>query len=211
LTYSYKSFLSVSFAYSHTSNYQIETVRQQGDVFISSTTNLGSREYKAVNASSTFSPAKWWNCNLYGEVVNLSFNSVSFDKNFVAQKTYWYIEANNQFELPHNWGIQVSGFYISPRVTGQFILDAKGALNAGVYKKILNNKVSIRLSASDILRTNISSGSISDIAAATSTYHNDFDTKMLSLSLSYNFGSSGNNPGKRNTGSSQSEQNRIKN
>jgi hypothetical protein len=211
LTYSYKSFLSVSFAYSYTSNYQIETVRQQGDVFISSTTNLGSREYKAVNASSTFSPAKWWNCNLYGEVVNLSFNSISFDKNFVAQKTYWYIEANNQFELPHNWGIQVSGFYISPRVTGQFILDAKGALNAGVYKKILNNKVSIRLSASDILRTNISSGSISNIAGATSTYHNDFDTKMLSLSLSYNFGSSGNNPRKRNTGSSQSEQNRIKN
>lgn len=211
LTYNYKAILSISLAYSHTGNYQVETVRQQGDIFVSSTTNLGSREYKAVNASSTFAPAKWWHCNLYGEVVNLKFKGITFDKNFTAQKIYWYIEANNQFDLPNNWGIQIGGFYISPRVTGQFMLDAKGAINAGVQKKVLNNKVSIRLSAADILRTNISSGSISNIAGVRSVYHNDFDTKMLSLSLSYNFGSSGSNVRKRNVGSSQSEQNRVKN
>jgi hypothetical protein len=75
----------------------------------------------------------------------------------------------------------------------------------------LNNKVIIRFSASDMLRTNISSGSISNISGANATYHNDFDTKMLSLSFTCNFGSSGSNLRKRNTGSSQSEQNRIKN
>lgn len=211
LTYSYKSAISVSLAYSHTINYQIESIRQQRDIFISSTMNLGSRKYKAINANATFNPVKWWNCNLYGEVVNLSFRSALFDTYLITQKTYWYLDVNNQFDLPNNWGIQLSGFYISPRVAGQFILDAKGAMNVGVQKKILDKKASIKISASDILRTNFSSGSISNIAGATSTYRNDFDTRMVTLGFSYNFGSSGNNVKNRNTGSSQSEQNRVKN
>lgn len=143
-------------------------------------------------------------------MVNLSFRSSIFNTYLKIQKTYWYIEANNQLDLPNNWGIQLSGFYISPRVAGQFILDAKGAMNIGVQKKILDNKASIKLSASDILRTNFSGRSISYIAGATSTYRNDFDTRMVTLGFSYNFGSSSNNVRKINTGSSQSEQNRVK-
>ena len=211
LTYSYKSILSVSFAYSHTNNYQVETIRQQGDIFISSTSNLGSRTYKAINASVTFDPAKWWNCNVYTEAVNLSFKSILFNNYLSTQKTYYYIETNNQFTLPKNWGIQLSGFYITRRISGQFNLDAKGAMNIGVQKRLVKNKVSIRLTASDILRTNFSSGSISNITGATSTYHNDFDSRMINLGFSYNFGKPVKSIRKRNTGSSQPEQNRIKN
>jgi len=211
LTYSYKSILSVSLAYSRTNNYQVETIRQQGDIFISSTSNLGLRTYKAINASLTLDPAKWWNCNIYTEAVNTGFKSILYNTHLDAQKTYYYIEANNQFNLPNNWGIQLSGFYISRRISGQFNLDAKGSMNAGVQKKLWKNKASVRLSASDILRTNFSGGSISNITGATSTYHNDFDSRMISLGFSYNFGKLANTVKKRNTGSSQSEQNRIKN
>lgn len=210
LTYSYKSIFTVSLAYSRTKNYQVETIRQQGDVFISSTSNLGSRTYKAINASATLSPAKWWNCNLYTEAVHLSFESVLFDTYLNAGKTYYYIESNNQFELPNDWGLQLSGYYISPRVIGQFIHNSKGALNVGVQKKILN-KASLRLSASDILRSTVSRGSISNVTGATSTYHNDFDNRMVTLGFSYNFGKSANSAKKRNTGSSLTEQNRVKN
>jgi hypothetical protein len=211
LTYGYRNMIFVSLAYSHTNNYQVETIRQQGDIFISSTTNLGSREYKTINASATFNPAKWWNCNLYTEAVNLNFESVLFDTYLNTNKTFYYIEGNNQFDLPNNWGIQLSGYYISSRVVGQFIHDGKGALNVGVQKKLLKNKASMKLSASDILRTTVSRGSISHITGATSTYHNDFDNRMVSLGFSYNFGKPANNVKKRNTGSSQSEQNRVKN
>jgi hypothetical protein len=211
LTYSFKSIFSVSLAYSHTNNYQIETIRQEGDIFISSTTNLGSREYKTINASATFNPAKWWNCNLYSEVVQLDFESVLFDNYLNAEGTYYYIEGNNQFDLANNWGIQLSGYWISARVIGQFMHEAKGALNIGVQKKILKNKASLKLSASDILHTTVSNGSISNITGATSTYRNDFDNRMVTVGVSYNFGKSANNARKRNTGSSQSEQNRVKN
>ncbi len=211
LSYSFKSIFFASLVYSHTNNYQIETIRQQGDIFISSTTNLGSREYKSINASATFNPVKWWNCTLYSEVVHLNFESVLFDNYLNVQKTFYYIEGNNQFDLPNNWAIQLSGYYISSRVVGQWIHDAKGALNVGVQKRILKNKASLKLSGSDILRTTVSRGSISNITGATSTYHNDFDNRMVTFGVSYNFGNSANNAKKRNTGSSQSEQNRVKN
>lgn len=211
LTYNYKNNVSLALYYSQTKNFQTETVRQQGDVFISSTMNLGSRQYKAINASVNFKPVKWWSSNLYSEAVNLRFTSSLFDQHFTAQKTYYYVESNNQFELPANWSLELSGYYISSRIVGQFNLDPRGSLNMAVQKRILKKKASLKLSASDILATTFSSGTISNIRGATSRYHNDFDNRMVSLGFSYNFGSSSNDERRRSRGSLQNEQNRVKN
>jgi len=210
LTYSYKSVFTFSVAYSNTHNYQVESIKQAGDIFVSTTSNLGGRQYKAINGSINFKPAKWWTCNLYSEGVNLSFKSTLDGQRFTSGKTYFYIEGNNQIDLSNGWNLQFSGYFISSRIVGQFMLDPKGALNVGLQKKLLKNKATIRLSASDILRTTFSSGSISNIKRATSTYHNDFDNRMVTFGISYNFGAS-NNVKKRNVGSSQNEQGRVKN
>lgn len=211
LSYSYKSFFSTTLFYNRYKNFQTETVYQAGGIFVSTPANIGQKITTGINANASLKPAKWWDCNIYSEVVNLKFNGQLNNGYLNSNSTYFYTEAGNQFDLSNGWAAELSGFYITGRTVSQFNLDPKGQLSAGIQKKILKNKASIKVGATDILRTNISSGNISNIAGATSTYHNDFDTRMLTVGFSYNFGKSGNNVKKRKTGSSQSEQNRVKN
>jgi hypothetical protein len=211
LSYSAGSIFSATVFYNDYKNFQTETVQQNGGIFISSTSNIGQKITKGINATSSFSPTKWWDCNLYSEVVNFVFKGQVYNSGLNKSSTYFYIEANNQFNLFHGWSAELSGFYIGSRTVGQFDLDAKSQVSAGLQKKVFHNNGSIRLSARDIFLANFSAGSISNIPGVTSTYKNVSDTRIVTLGFSYNFGNPGKNAKKRNTGSAQSEQNRVKN
>jgi hypothetical protein len=210
LSYSAGSLFSATIFYNDYKNFQTETVQQTGGVFISSTSNIGQKITKGINATSSFSPTKWWDCNLYSEVVNFVFKGQVYNSGLNKSSTYFYIEGNNQFNLSHGWSAELSGFYIGARTVGQFDLNAKSQVSAGLQKKVFHNNGAIRLSARDLFLTNFSAGSISNIPGVSSIYKNLSDSRVVTLGFSYNFGSSANNARKRNTGSAQSEQNRVK-
>jgi len=209
-SYSAGSLFSATLFYNDYKSFQTETVQESGGVFISSTSNIGRKITKGINATSSFSPAKWWDVNLYSEVVNFEFSGQVYNSALQKTSTYFYIETNNQFNLSHGWSAELSGFYIGSRTVGQFDLDAKSQVSAGLQKKVFHNNGSIRLSARDIFLANFSAGSISNIPGVASTYKNVSDSRIFTLGFSYNFGSPGNNAKKINIGSAQSEQNRVK-
>jgi hypothetical protein len=210
LSYSAGSLFSTTVFYNDYKSFQTETVQERNGVFISSTGNIGQKITMGINATSAFSPAKWWSCNLYTEVVNFQFKGQVYQSGLSKSSTYFYIEGNNQFDLGHDWSAELSGFYIGSRTVGQFDLAAKSQVSAGLQKKVFNNKGVLRLTARDIFLQNFSAGSISNIPGVTSTYKNVSDTRIVTLGFSYNFGSPAKNGKKRNTGSAQSEQNRVK-
>lgn len=82
-------------------------------------------------------------------------------------------------------------------------------LNAAIQKKVLKNKGSIKLSMRDILHTFNPSGTITNIADATATFHNSLDRQVATLAFTYSFGKSTNTPPKRDTGGADSEQGRA--
>ena len=82
-------------------------------------------------------------------------------------------------------------------------------LNAAIQKKILNNKGTIKLTMQDILHSFSPSGTITNIADATATFHNTLDTRVATLAFTYSFGKSTNTPQKRETGGAESEQGRA--
>ncbi len=209
LAYSAGSIFSATLFYNDYKNFQTETVQQRGGVFISSTANIGQKITRGINATSSLSPTKWWDLNLYSEVVNFVFKGQVHGSALDKSSTYFYLEAGNQFNLSHGWSAELSGFYIGPRTVGQFDLDAKSQLSAGLQKKVLKNKGSIKLSARDIFLANFSAGSISNVQGVRSTYKNVSDSRVVTLGFSYNFGKA-SNAKKRNTGSAQAEQNRVK-
>ncbi|MEJ7671742.1 MAG: outer membrane beta-barrel protein [Chitinophagaceae bacterium] len=93
---------------------------------------------------------------------------------------------------------------------GQIISGATGRVNAGFSKRILNNKGSAKLNFRDIFRTGLNHGVITSIKGAYATYHNRGDTRVFTISFSYNFGKTTNSPRARNSGA-EAEQNRVKN
>lgn len=127
------------------------------NIFISTTSNIGSKKTQGINATLNVKPWKWWDFNFYTEFVNFKFKGQINSNELNTSSNYFYFQSSNQFALGNSWSAELSGFYISSRIVSQFQLDAKGQLSGGLQKKILKDKGSIRLSASDIFKTNISS------------------------------------------------------
>lgn len=211
LSWRHKGFLSTTAFYNRYQDFQTETVNQTSGIFISTPANLGEKTTKGINTNAIIRPAKWWDGNIYTELVNLKFSGQVGGSLLNTSTTYFYVESGHQFKLSDTWSADLNGFYITGRTVGQFKLDGKSQFSAGIQKKLLQNKASIKLAVSDIFRANVSSGSISNVAGASAEYRNDFDTRMATLGFFYNFGRKAKQEKKKNAGSAQSEQNRVKN
>jgi hypothetical protein len=209
LAYSFKSLFTVALSYNHTTDVQGETIHRDGDIFISTQGNIGVRKTVDLSVNTNFQPAKWWSVSIYAEEYNNTYQG-DFYGSYLNQSQYTFAaNGNNQFTFTRGWSAELSGFFETGGVYGQFVTNPKGMLNAAVQKKVLKNKGSIKLSMRDILRSFNPSGEITHIQDATATFHNTVDTQVVTLAFTYSFGKSLNVPQKRNTGGADSEQDRA--
>ncbi len=209
LAYSFKNLFTVAVAYDYTTDVQGETIHNIGDVFISTTGNIGQLKTLNFSINTNLQPAKWWTINLYAEVYNNNYQGQFYTGYLSQSKNTLDFNGSNQFTISKTWNVELSGFYDNGGVYGQFVTLPKGMLNAAVQKKVLNNKGSIKLSMRDILHTFNPSGTITNIADATATFHNSLDRQVATLAFTYSFGKSTNTPPKRDTGGADSEQGRA--
>jgi hypothetical protein len=209
LAYSYRSLFTVALAYNYTTDVQGETIHRSGNVFISTTGNIGQQKVLDFSVNTNLQPAKWWSINLYAEVYRNTYQGPFYTGYLNQSQVTFAGNGSNQFTFSHGWSAELSGFYDSGGTYGQFITLPKGMLNAAIQKKVLNNKGSIKLNMRDIFHTFNPSGTITSIAGATATFHNFIDTRVATLAFTYSFGKSTNTPPKRDTGGAESEQNRA--
>ncbi|MBW4888681.1 TonB-dependent receptor [Mucilaginibacter sp. HMF5004] len=211
LGYSYKSIFSIAAEYVRITDYQTESDVQKGNVFLATSVNLGESVYYDINTNLTLSPFKWWNFNLYLQLTANRDRGQIYNSYLNTQKIYYNINNSNQFNLANGWSAELTYYYLSPTASAQFTHISRQQINAGIQKKILNNKGSIKLSGRDIFRGNFSAGNITNIPNVAATYHNDFAIRSVTLGFTYNFGSSKDNPKKRDTGGAGAEVDRVRN
>lgn len=211
LSYSYKSMLTAALYYTHVSDLQYEVVKQQGDIFIDGIGNIGTAKYLGASVTLAFKPAKWWLNNTYIQVFNNIFKGQLFSTFLDESRTMGEINSSNIFTLSSRWSAELSGFYITKRANSQFINNGTGQLNAGIQKKVFNNKGSVKVSVRDILKTYKNNGLTNNIPNATEAFRNKFNSQVFTLGFNYNFGSSLSKKSKRDTGSADMEKGRVKN
>jgi hypothetical protein len=210
LTYSYKSIFNTTLLYNYGSNIQTETIEQDGNIFISRAGNIGKKEYTGITTFLSLKPAKWWTMNIYNEVVYVHYKGNIYNSSLNRGKTYWYSSLTNQFTFGRGWSADLSGYYQTSILNGQFVSVPTGQVGAGVQKKILKNKATVYVNGRDIFHTFSPSGKITNIPGATSTYHNYMDSQVITVGFTYSFGKVIANQQKRQTGSAESEENRVK-
>lgn len=210
LSYSYKNIFTAALYYNHISEIQNEVVRQEGSIFIDGTGNIGTATFLGTSVNVALQPTKWWFFNTYLQVFRNNFKGQLFSSYLDQSSTFGELNLTSQFTLPQGWSAEISGFYITRRVNGQFVNYANGQLNAGIQKKILQNKGSIRLNARDLLKTYTADGVTNFIPNATSSFRNRFNSQVFTLGFTYNFGGSNGGEKKRKTGSADIEKDRVK-
>lgn len=210
LSYSITPSIVVTAIYNVTDDVSIEALTLNGNNYLSRPDNLGKNRIMGVWVNSSLKPAKWWTLNLYAEVQDRHYEGKLFTRYMDTSGIYVGGNLTNQFQFGKGWTAELTGSARSSILVGQVSLGALWLLNAGIQKKVLKNKGSIRLAVRDIFFSSIRNGEIHNLPGAIATFRNKSDLRTFTLGLSYNFGKASQESRTRRNGSAEAEQERVR-
>lgn len=195
--------------YSYIDNLISETNEQRNNIYYSRPGNFAKQISYGVSFNGTVSVTKWWTLQCYTALSSNRFSSQVYTESLNDSKWNWVIMPTNQFAISKKWTAELSGQYQSAALSGQFLISPVGSVRAGISTKILKDKGTLKLNVSDIFYTNQIKGQIRNIQNANASWYSTFDSRVISLSFSYRF-SKGENLKVRESGGSETEQERVK-
>jgi iron complex outermembrane receptor protein len=208
--YLYKNLFGATLSYSDTKDDGNETIQIIDGIYYSKPANIGRIKTAAIALNSAFEPAKWFSFQLNAQLAHVHSVSEFYTGLLNTRGTSVYLQGLLQFKLGHDWNMQWDGNFQSRQISNQFVIGSKGRLNAGFSKKLLSH-AAVKLSVSDILRTNINRGAINNLQLTEANFRTLSDSRAVLLSLSLRFGKAINNKSNHNDNSADTEQGRVKN
>ncbi|MCH2082205.1 MAG: TonB-dependent receptor [Saprospiraceae bacterium] len=163
--------------------------------------NLSEQQVTSFNFSAPVQINKWWFAYM-NATASYTDNQADYGDGAVVdvQAFSYNFFVQNTFTLP--WGLkgEISGWYSGPGVWGGvFEYDPTWSLNAGLQRKFLNDQLNVRLNVNDIFYKSGWAG-VSEFNGLVSAGSGNWDSRQVSLSLSYSFGNQNVKSRKRKTG-----------
>ena len=211
LTYSLSNKYFATLSYSKTSDNITDIIKPIVDagqnVTVQTFENLNTASYLGLYLIAPVKVTKWWDMNnsanfYYGSYTgNVSGTQINNKGNFTFN-----INSINSFKLGNGYTAELTGNYKAREVYAYLDISSNWYLNIGAQKKFKNNSV-LKLSFTDMFFTsNINGQSLYN------NYIENFavkrDTRVVTLSYTYNFGSSKNGQ-PRKTGGAEDLKQRI--
>ena len=190
VTHSYKYTLNTTIGYSKTTDFSTQiTDTIEGRRNFIQQRNAGTQQNIYINISYPFTITKWWNvyANISGSRlinnVNLGVNRIS---NLAVSS--WSFYNQHTITLPQKFTFEVSGFYNSPSIWGGTFLNRPfWGVDAGVQKRLLKDKASLKVSVSDIFFSMQWRG-VSNFAGLYMDASGGWESRQFKLNFSYRFG-----------------------
>ncbi|AZA93073.1 Outer membrane receptor for Fe3+-dicitrate [Chryseobacterium nakagawai] len=211
LTYSLSNKYFATLSYSRTSDNItdiLKPISENGqNVTVQTFENLNSVSYYGLYLIAPVKVTKWWDMNnsanfYYGSYTgNVSGTQINNKGNFTFN-----INSINSFKLGNGFTAELTGNYKAKEVYAYLNVSPNWYLNIGAQKKFKNNST-LKFSFTDVFFTSNIKGQ---------TVYNDYlenfavkrDTRVVTLSYTYNFGSSKNGQ-PRKTGGAEDLKQRI--
>ena len=202
--------LFISANYSYTKDAISQVIEQL------SADNLTFQTYQNIedqhSVSLTISVPKVWNewyttrgsiTSFYNEFKSVIPSGILDNKN-LAHNVY----VSNNFTLPSDYLVELSGNYTSNLVYALFEIDAQYSVDFGISKSVMAGKGNLKLGVDDIFDQRRDKGGVSqdDISL---TINNTRDSRRAKLSFRYNFGNDKVKSVRRRTTATEDETKRI--
>jgi len=163
--------------------------------------NLDDQTVISGNLSVPVQIKKWWSAffNLSGSYID---NQSDYgDGATVDLQVFSYtIFQQHTFTLPAGFTGEISGYYSGPGIWGGvFKYENSWSLDIGLQKRFLNEKLNVKLSASDLFFESGWNG-VSEFNGLRSEGSGTWDSRRVTLSATYNFGNQNVKSRKRKTG-----------
>ncbi|MBI3136341.1 MAG: TonB-dependent receptor [Bacteroidetes bacterium] len=185
-TFKYRFSTSLSYSYVEDFFAQInDTLGQTKSYLISK--NVADEQTITLGVSLPFSVTKWWSVFISVNAFHTSY--IGTDDKFQAVDRFTASAyGQNTFLLPKGFKFEISGWYSSPSIWGgTYLTGSMGALDLALEKKFLEDRLSLRVSCSDVLFTSywqahMSYGELSVSGSG------GWESRIARIQLSYNFG-----------------------
>lgn len=212
ISHNFKGIIITSIEYNYTGD-AINWLMQQVDslnLTVSTRENLKSRTYIGASVSANLNPTSWWTVNSFLNVFKSRFvggENIAV-KSVDNSQVSFYGNLSNSFKIVKDFSAEYSLNYTSPTVYGVYRNRSVFVMSAGLQKKVLQGKGSLKLTVNDILqgRQRRNSARFDNLDF---TGRVRFDSRVANLSFSYSFGKKLSPARKRQSGSEDIE-NRVK-
>ena len=156
LSHTYNYVLTTSAGYSHTRDFfaQITDTTEGNKSFLISR-NLASEDVISLDISASHQLKKWWSIYINTGVRQQHYQAdFGGGRKIDAEVVSYNLYLQNTFNFSKGLSFELSGWYGSPSIWGgSFKSESSGSLDIGLQKKLLNNKLSLKLNVTDIFET----------------------------------------------------------
>lgn len=190
LSYTYKWAMTVKIAYSSTSDFSTDVIRQEGLTGYQTVANVGKADVWNLSVNTPLPINKWWNAYLYaGATWNRYQGEITagqaFDQRAFAFEGYM----QHSFTLSKMWEAQVSGFWNAPTKQTIYQIGGLGALNLSVQKKVMQDRGRVTFGIDDLLNTMRWKQSGEFAGGAQFDIYRKWESRRATVRFSYRFGS----------------------
>jgi iron complex outermembrane recepter protein len=188
ISHTYKYTLTTALSYAYISDFFAQiTDTLGGNRNFLMERNIANQRILNLSVTYPVQIKKWWNTFWSLNAYHTDFSS--HDPKFQdIQANVLNIYGQNTFTLPRKWNLEVSGWFNSPGIWGgTYATRSQGSLDVAVQKKVLRDKMSVRLSVSDLLFTSPWSG-VTQFGGVRINGNGGWESRQVRLNLSYNFG-----------------------
>lgn len=190
----YKKMASLKVGYTRTKDAIQTVIRQQDEnslVTLATMENLSRVNALNVTLSLPYQVGPWTTYNMISytrNTVSATITNTLYD----LSKPFWVFYTFNQFNLPANFQLELTGTYNTSGIMGIFEFRPRFNLGASIKKEVVKNKWIVSLAGNDIFNRDI-------VRTSTSLNHFDLkyrgfeDSQYVRLSVSYKIGKSWKN------------------
>jgi hypothetical protein len=188
-TYSWRGILHNTISYSRFSNrimpydYQDDSTKET----ISTLGNIKASNYYAYNMFFQKSMKTWLNLQLSGSFFYVEFKGILNGSTVNRSSPGYNANINNEFLLPKNFKLQLSGFYSGPSVNGIQRINSNWGIDIACRKTMFKEQLTINVSFFDIFHTNVFNMS-SRFQNQDYIFISTPDTQRVGVTISYKLG-----------------------
>ncbi|HEX8607480.1 MAG TPA: outer membrane beta-barrel family protein, partial [Pedobacter sp.] len=187
--YQHLRWLRFSLSYNHFIDVILPTTTVIDDIFYTKQDNIGQGYMVLFNTGLNIPVKDWWTAN--GDILlsNIGLKGQTTQSPIHFSTYIARLNLNNQFSFNKGWSAEAGAYYASRDYNGQTFTSGMYRVNAGVQKKIWNDKGSIRLNFDDIFHSWVYNNGSVGLEKAQYFQSTRTDTQRIGLGFSYRFGS----------------------
>ncbi len=211
LSDTYKENYTLGFNYTHTIDPIITVIQplaSRPGVAEQTDDNLNSSDYYGLNGTVVCPITPWLTTTTFVDAFYSHFKADQSSTPLSTTRFLWDMNTDNIFTLSKKLTIDINGYYTSGYDLGYLFIKPLGTVSLGLQKKVLNNKGTIKLNASDIFWSQAINGTTS-FTDYNETIHQRRDTRTVGFSFTYHFGGQPSSQSLRNKGGAEEEKKRA--